>query len=940
VRGTLLFNLLKWHQIRDVAPALIAGIVSVGASIAVWSLTVGSENRTFALEYAQRANNQANVLQNGIINYLDKLYSVRALFDSSNHAITRDEFESFSNSLLVNQPAILNISWIPRVERNERAAHELAAARDGLPDYHIRAIGPNGSLPIAPDRDEYFPKFYSTEARTSPAYGLDNKDGGAREQALAHIRDANVLSISPPLVLHIGNGDRRGFWAGLPVYVRRLPHETEAERRRNLLGIVQGVFQIGVMIDTIFAGVASPARLYLFAPHATMNDLPIYFTAHLGTGTIEARSQAALDAGLHQSFPLNFGDVRWTLVVTPGQTDMVSVNRERSSIALLCGLLLSGILTSFILAVRRNSHKLHLTNDQLRQQKIMLDAALANMSQGLSMFDADGRIVLCNERYAKMMGLSAASLKGLSLVDLIRRRKAAGEFAGNPEELFARVVGAAREGKTDTRVIETSAKRALRVIEQPMQEGGWVSTLEDITEWRDAQARISHMAHYDALTGLPNRTQLVEKLENALAILPSRGGSIAVHFIDIDRFKIVNDTLGHDGGDSLLKNVAERLRSVTRVDDIVARLGGDEFVAVQTGVGGKDQAEDFARRLTSAVTAPMKLREQAIVATISVGVALAPADGTNPEWLLKSADLALYKAKADGRNCVRFFLAEMDIDSQARVKLEAMIREAVLHDCFELHFQPIFEMSNRRLIGFEALIRLPKEDGTLIPPLVFIPVAEDMQLIDKIGAWVLREACRTAATWPEHLTIAVNLSPAQFLTGSVSDIVAAALKESSLAAHRLELEITETMLLGNSEAIMSELMTLKAMGVAIVMDDFGTGYSSLSYLWRFPFDKIKIDRSFMQGFDSSGRDVRTVVKSIIALGRELNMRVTVEGVETAAQATFLDQVEGDLAQGFFFGRPVPASEVGATLLAEFHKTRRSSLSSIAVVGKQSLVKSG
>jgi EAL domain-containing protein (putative c-di-GMP-specific phosphodiesterase class I) len=249
-------------------------------------------------------------------------------------------------------------------------------------------------------------------------------------------------------------------------------------------------------------------------------------------------------------------------------------------------------------------------------------------------------------------------------------------------------------------------------------------------------------------------------------------------------------------------------------------------------------------------------------------------------------------------------------------------------------------MSNRRLIGFEALIRLPKEDGTLIPPLVFIPVAEDMQVIDKIGAWVLREACRTAATWPEHLTIAVNLSPAQFLTGSVSDIVAAALKESSLAAHRLELEITETMLLGNSEAIMSELMTLKAMGVAIVMDDFGTGYSSLSYLWRFPFDKIKIDRSFMQGFDSSGRDVKTVVKTIIALGRELNMRVTVEGVETAAQATFLDRVEGDLAQGFFFGRPVPASEVGATILAEFHKTRRLSLSSIAVVGKRRFVKSG
>ena len=438
-------------------------------------------------------------------------------------------------------------------------------------------------------------------------------------------------------------------------------------------------------------------------------------------------------------------------------------------------------------------------------------------------------------------------------------------------------------------------------------------------EKQQADRRIRFLAHHDALTGLANRAQLIESLKAALAILPLRHNGIAVHFLDLDRFKQVNDSLGHDGGDSLLKTVAERLRAVIRIEDVVARLGGDEFVVVQTGIPGKAQAEDFARRIISAVTAPMKLKDRPFNATVSVGVALAPADGIDPERLLKSADLALYKAKADGRNCFRFFLAEMDTELQARLKLEAIIREAVLHDRFALHYQPLFEMSERRLIGYEALIRLPAEDGTLIPPLAFIPVAEDLQLIDKIGAWVLREACRTAATWPEHLTVAVNLSPAQFLAGRITDIVAAALKEAGLAAHRLELEITETLLLGNSEAIMAELRTLKAMGVAIVMDDFGTGYSSLSYLWRFPFDKIKIDRSFMQGFDGSGRDVRTVVKSIIALGRELNMRVTVEGVETATQAAFLDKADGDQAQGFYFGRPIPASEVSANILADFRR---------------------
>jgi diguanylate cyclase (GGDEF)-like protein len=458
-------------------------------------------------------------------------------------------------------------------------------------------------------------------------------------------------------------------------------------------------------------------------------------------------------------------------------------------------------------------------------------------------------------------------------------------------------------------------------------------------EKQQADRRIRFLAHHDALTGLANRAQLIEKLENALAILPLRSGRLAVHFIDLDHFKEVNDTLGHDGGDFLLKTVAERLRAVTRAEDIVARLGGDEFVVVQTDIKCKDQVEDFARRLTSAVTAPMKLKEHEIVATVSVGVALAPADGTDPERLLKSADLALYKSKADGRNCTCFFERKMDTALQARIELEKALRDAVQNERFILHYQPLFEASGQRLIGFEALIRLPTEDGTLIPPMTFIPVAEDLRLIGKIGAWVLREACKAAASWPEPLTVAVNLSPAQFEACSISTIVANALKETGLAPCRLELEITETLLLGNSDAVMAELLSLKAMGIAIVMDDFGTGYSSLSYLWRFPFDKIKIDRSFMQGFDAAGRDAETVVKTIIALGRELDMRVTVEGVETAKQAAFLDGADADQVQGFFFGRPISASEIGAIILKDFQKLHPAESSAKTYEARQPVVRS-
>ncbi len=434
-----------------------------------------------------------------------------------------------------------------------------------------------------------------------------------------------------------------------------------------------------------------------------------------------------------------------------------------------------------------------------------------------------------------------------------------------------------------------------------------------------ADRRVRFLAHHDALTALPNRPYLIETLDKTLAALLPRGGGLAVHFLDLDRFKDVNDTFGHDAGDHLLTTVAKRLRAATRPDDVIARLGGDEFIVVQPDVSNHQEIEAFAHRVMTALAVPMRFKGHEIITTATVGIALAPADGSSPARLLKSADLALYRAKADGRNCVRFFLPEMDTELRARIELERMIRDAVLHDRFELHYQPLFEMSDRRLVGFEALVRLRKEDGALIPPMVFVPVAEDMRLIDKIGAWVLREACGTAATWPEHLTVAVNLSPAQFSAGSVSSVVAAVLKETGLVARRLELEITETLLLGNTETILAELHKLKAMGVAIVMDDFGTGYSSLSYLWRFPFDKIKIDRSFMQGFDGADRDAETVVKTIIALGRELHMRVTVEGVETAEHVAFLDKADGDQVQGFFFGRPAPAADVAALILADFRQ---------------------
>jgi diguanylate cyclase (GGDEF)-like protein len=445
--------------------------------------------------------------------------------------------------------------------------------------------------------------------------------------------------------------------------------------------------------------------------------------------------------------------------------------------------------------------------------------------------------------------------------------------------------------------------------------------LQRTKEKQQAEHHIRFLAHHDALTGLCNRARLMDELHDALDGLPQSGGRIALHFIDLDRFKEVNDTLGHDGGDFLLATVAGRLRAVTRTGDIAARLGGDEFVVVQTGIEGVDQAKDFAERLAGAVTAPMQFRGQDIVTTVSIGIALAPADGTDPARLLKCADLALYKSKADGRNCIRFFAPELDAAVQGRLAMEKIVRDAVQNQRFVLHYQPLYQLSSRRLIGFEALIRLPAEDGSLIPPMTFIPVAESLRLIDKIGAWVIEEACRTAANWPSHLTVAVNLSPAQFGSGTIMPVVSGALSQAGLGPHRLELEVTETLLLGGESNIMEELHALKTFGVGIVIDDFGIGYSSLSYLWRFPFDKIKIDRSFMQGIDDAAGHAETVVKTIITLARELQMRVTVEGVENAGQIAFLEEADADQVQGYFFCRPVPTTHVAAVILNDVQTQR-------------------
>ena len=682
-----------------------------------------------------------------------------------------------------------------------------------------------------------------------------------------------------------------------------------------------------------------------------------------------------------------------------------------------------------------------------RRQKLQLDAALNSMIHGLCMFDAEGRIVLFNRRYTEIVGLGGEHLRGRSLLDVFNYRKAIGDFDGDPETEVARVVREAREGKFTVKERVRSDGMVLRLVDQPIEGGGWVATFEDVTEQRNAererdrtrvfldliidnvpsaifvknvvdrkyslvnraaerlwglprqamigrtaqdvflaaeaarieardnellaageavfdereiltsgdgtrsifsrrlvlrnefdqpqyilgvvddvterkaaQTKIAHLAHFDSLTGLPNRALFREQLEKELSFV-ERGAQLALFYLDLDNFKAINDTLGHPMGDELLKAVGHRLRGCLRESDLIARLGGDEFAIIQTGLQDPSRAELFAQRLREVVSGtPYNLNGHLIATNLSIGIALAPADGAKIDDLVRHADLALYGAKAEGGANYRYYEPEMNARMKRRRALEIDLRSAIANDEFVLYYQPLVNLRRGVVTGCEALLRWRHPQRGMIPPSEFIPVAEETGLIKPIGEWVLRQACAAAVDWPEHISVAVNVSAVQFRNTALALNVIATLGQTGLPAHRLELEITESVLMQNNAATLATLHQIKDLGVRISMDDFGTGYSSLSYLRSFPFDKIKIDRSFIADL-SKGEDAVAIVQAILRLASSLKMKTTAEGVETPEQQRLLLAAGCTEMQGFLFGRPVPANEIVHLFNARKRPTR-------------------
>ncbi|MBR0902508.1 bifunctional diguanylate cyclase/phosphodiesterase [Bradyrhizobium liaoningense] len=623
-------------------------------------------------------------------------------------------------------------------------------------------------------------------------------------------------------------------------------------------------------------------------------------------------------------------------------------------VALACGpmslaLLLHGgfyyiglaiILVLFFIALKNINLSLHAIfvkalTSSFRESALasQFDTALNNMPHGLCMFRADGRLAVMNHRFSELMALPDDLVKrGATAADIASACVAAGSISAASGDQILSEIEKARIREIVTADPDQTRGRTLSWTFQPMTGGGTVLLLEDITERTNAEARISHLARYDELTALPNRVSFRDEIERLLAQSSHSERLSALLFVDLDQFKQVNDTLGHPCGDRLLCAVANRLREMLRPEDFVARFGGDEFVVFQQNLASPEDAAALARRIVERLSERYRIDNHLVEIGASVGIALTSPDGTSADTLLKNADMALYRAKADGRGTFCFFRDEMAATVEARRILELDLRKALANEEFELFYQPLVNLKSGKITTCEALLRWNHPVRGTVSPVDIIPVAEDMGLIVDLGRWILRRACMECMKWPEGVSVAVNFSPQQFHQRDVLSEIRYALEVSGLPAHRLEIEITESSLLRNTQLTHDILSQLHALGVRISLDDFGTGYSSLSYLHNFPMQKVKIDRSFLEGIDTD-RPL-TLLRGVARLSADLGMAVVVEGIETNEQLELIS-ADGTVSegQGYLFSRPVPAVRMRQLLNASHGRRGESPLQ---LVGSRSI----
>jgi len=794
------------RRLKRRLPLVGAAVAGLAVSTAAWFYVSAFDERLALKGFNQEATDITQILKNGLDEYSNKVLAIGTLFSATEHDLTRTEFVAFSRTLFKDQPAILGLSWVPRVTRAGRAAHELAARNDGVLDYHIREVGPNNTLVVAAERDEYLPIYYSTkETPTSKLYGFDLHDGGLRQRTFETARDENRIAASPGFMLRSGEGDRHGFVAALPIFLRDRPINTLEERRQNIEGYVLGAYQIGQMVDTILKPVTSQLDIFLFDSNFDKKDMPVYVRSpRLRDTPPVPQSYEALTAGQHWASEVSISGKRWT-IVAPAPEQLILNSHNRAWLIFSIGMLLTGIIMAF-------------------------------------------------------MGVAARNAR-----------------------------------------------------------------------------RLERLSRTDALTGLANRLFFGERLAIAFAGAGHGAAQFAVHFIDLDGFKDVNDSFGHAQGDLLLKAAVLRLKGLMPKGDVLGRFGGDEFAILQTGASDPNCASALAERIIHAMSTPFVIESNEINVTASIGIAMFSRETTTPGAMMIQADLALYRAKNDGRNCYRFHSADLDQQEHSRIELADELRAGIERGELELFYQPQVEIGSGRIEGLEALVRWNNPKRGLIMPSVFIPIAEKSAIIHRLGAWVFDAACRQMRQWEDERIappiMAVNVSGIQIkrLDDLVRDVTKS-LANSQIDPGRMEIELTESVLMEASQKHFDALGRFREIGLHLAIDDFGTGYSSLSYLTVFPVNRLKIAQELVFNVTDELRHA-TVVKAAIRLALELGIGVIAEGVESAAQAHFLLAAGCGHAQGYHYSRAVNVEAATALLrqgrIVRTTKERRSSRKSVS-----------
>lgn len=767
-------------------PSFAAVIIGFALTATAGYFVSRGEQRNAKLAFEVAAENGSALLQAGLNEYLSKLGSMQALFNSVERPITRGEFEVFANAILKMNPSVQTLSWLPRVAPDERAAIERAAARDGIVNYRIQNRAADGGFLLAGVQDEYFPVLFSTVPKKSPLYGLDMTTYSEPRARLALARDNATLGFYQ--LVSLASADQHGFVFVMPVYRRGQPNDTLEDRRRNLTGFVSGAMVTAKMIDTVLSSRSAPqgVEFVFFNPGGGPDDLSRYIRSDDAARSPEKVRRSLLTAGTHRTQDILANGKPWlTVVAVPTPGGVLETTYSRTWVVLIAGLMLTGGVATYLWSVAR--HTLHL---------------------------------------------------------------------------------------------------------------------------RKANKTISELAETDTLTALANRRVFNERLNAAFEASKRGAPGFAVLYFDLDHFKDINDSLGHPLGDALLREVADRVKGALRRNDVVARFGGDEFAILQRDMPDLTAVNTLATKICKVISAPYVIEGNEMHISASIGIATFAPDIARSEIIMIQADLALYRAKRDGRNCFRFHSADLDREVEERVAITEDLRGALHRGEVELHYQPQVALASGQIVGMEALMRWKHPTRGLVPPSVFIPIAERTGLILALGRWALDEACRQFKAWQAQgvapKLLSVNVSAVQFRASTdLERSLADSLRKYGLGSGVIELELTESVLMEVVQQNSERLERLRHLGVRVAIDDFGTGYSSLHYLTAYPINRLKIAQELVSKVDANPRNA-TVVRAAVQLARDLDIECIAEGVETEAQAKFLISAGCEYVQGYYFSRPVNA----------------------------------